>query len=130
VKPFQSISNISLRDTQHPLRTLQTAPFNEYQSRTDTAGAGYQTTQPKFLSIKDVAALYGMKVGAIYEFIKGEPDFPYVNAGVKKRFMIDVTQFEAWLTERTVKQKHARFSVPTALDLLTAFKTKLPGGVK
>jgi len=86
--------------------------------------------RPSSVSVKDLAALYGLNIGAIYALIKTEPDFPYVNAGIKKKFLVDVAQFETWLAERTKKQKHERFAVPSYFDLETVFKNKPPGGIK
>lgn len=62
--------------------------------------------------------------------INRNPDFPYVNVGLKKKFMVDVAQFEIWMKERTKKQKHEHFAIPSAVDLMTVFKNKIPGGIK
>lgn len=84
----------------------------------------------RFVTVKELARIYGIKIGAIYAFIEAEPDFPYVNVGVKKKFLVDIARFEVWIAERTEKQKHERFAIPSAFDLMTAFKTKAPGGPK
>lgn len=89
-----------------------------------------QRHQPRLVTVKTLATLYGLNQGAVYALIKTEPDFPYINVGLKKKFMIDVSQFETWLAERTRKQKHEHFAVPTALDLKAVFKNKTPGGIK
>ena len=91
---------------------------------------GSQRHQPRLVTVKTLATLYGLNQGAVYSFIKTEPDFPYVNVGVKKKFLVDVAHFETWLADRTKKQKHEHFSVPTALDLSTVFKNKPQGGNK
>lgn len=89
-----------------------------------------QRHQPRLITVKTLAKLYGLNQGAIYTLIKTEPDFPYVNVGVKKKFLVDVSQFEMWLVNRTGRQKHEHFAIPTALDLKTVFKNKTPGGIK
>lgn len=88
------------------------------------------TSQPKLVAVKELARLYGLTIGAIYTFIKTEPDFPYINIGVKKKFLVDVSQFEMWLADRTKRQKHAHFAIPSAVDLMNAFKNKSSGGNK
>lgn len=126
----QSITNPEL-DSHTLLGTLPANPPIDSQSKLNHVPKGHGDLvgyQPKLLTVKDLARLYGLKMGAIYEFIKTEPDFPYVNVGVKKKFLIDVSQFETWLMERTKKQKHEHFAIPTALDLATVFKNK-PLGV-
>jgi hypothetical protein len=82
----------------------------------------------KPISVKQLATLYGLKAGAVYEFIRTDPSFPYVNAGVKKKFLINTDEFETWLKSRTTKQKHEHFAVPSSLDLISAFKNS--GGNK
>lgn len=89
-----------------------------------------QRHHARLVTVKTLAKLYGLNQGAVYALIKTEPDFPYVNVGVKKKFLVDVSQFEMWLAERTKKQKHEHFAVPTAFDLKTVFKNKTPGGNK
>ena len=77
----------------------------------------------KYLTVKELAAHHGLNVGAIYSLIKAEPDFPYINTGVKKKFMVDLSQFEIWLDKRTQKQKCEHFKVPSSLDLVSIFKS-------
>lgn len=88
------------------------------------------TSLPKLVAVKELARLYGLTIGAIYTFIRTEPDFPYINIGVKKKFLVDVAQFEMWLADRTKRQKHEHFAIPSAVDLMNAFKNKNFGGNK
>ena len=82
----------------------------------------FEDNASDLLSIKEVACRYGLKKGALYHFIKTDPMFPYINLGVKKKFFIDTKGFEAWMKDRTKKQKHAHFSIPTVVDLTKLFK--------
>ena len=86
--------------------------------------------RPSLVSVKEIAKLFRLNIGAVYALRKTEPDFPYVNAGIKKKFLVDVAQFETWLAERTKKQKHEHFAVPSYFDLEAVFKNKTPGGIK
>lgn len=120
-------------DSHTLLGTLPASPPTDSQSKLNHVPKGHDNLvghQPKLLTVKDLAKLYGLKIGAIYEFTKTEPDFPYVNVGVKKKFLIDASQFEIWLRERTKKEKHEHFVIPTALDLTTVFKNKPSRGSK
>lgn len=78
--------------------------------------------EPRLLSVKALAARYGITKAAIYGFIKTDPTFPYANVGLKKKFVIDVAHFETWLTRRTDKEKHEHFATPSTADLLAVFK--------
>jgi len=82
------------------------------------------------VTVKELAALHRLNIGVIYHFIKTEPDFPVVNKGIKKKLMIDNDKFEIWLSERTKKQKHEHFGVPTSIDLIGVFKSKNVGVLK
>ena len=77
---------------------------------------------PKFVPVKQLAALYGLNVGVVYEWIKTDSTFPYVNTGVKKKFMVQLDLFETWLQERTQRQKNDRFGIPTTDELLQLFR--------
>lgn len=74
------------------------------------------------VTVKELAAHYGLNIGTIYSLIKTEPDFPYINVGIKKKFMVDLIQFEAWINKRTEKQKHEYFKIPSSFDLIKIFK--------
>lgn len=85
-------------------------------------------SRPRLVTVKDLARLYRLSIGAVYSLIKTEPDFPYVNVGLKKKFLIDVAEFETWFADRTKKQKHAHFAIPSIFDLKKVFK--INGGNK
>lgn len=85
---------------------------------------------PLLVEVKALAKHFRVNIGVIYNLIKTEPDFPYINVGLKKKFMIDVVKFEAWLNERTQQQKHDHFSIPSTVDLMKAFAAKNTGAKK
>jgi predicted DNA-binding transcriptional regulator AlpA len=101
----------------HPL------PTDSVPKTSTPSTDGVQGASSRFVTIKELSRLYGLKMGSIYAFIKTEPNFPYVNVGIKKRFLIDVIEFESWLMERTKKQKREHFAIPSAVDLIKVFKT-------
>lgn len=154
----KSISNL-VPGGDHPLRTLPANPQITYSNSPETVvsnrehgdersrvsddpaivsaangvpkpSGNARTTQSGLVTVKELARLYGLTIGSIYAFIQTEPDFPYINVGLKKKFLVDVGQFEIWLADRTKKQKHEHFAIPSAVDLMTAFKNKTPGGNK
>lgn len=79
------------------------------------------------VEVKTLAKHFRVNIGVIYNLIKTEPDLPYINVGLKKKYMIDVAKFEVWLNERTKMQKHDHFSIPSTVDLMKAFKAKNNG---
>jgi hypothetical protein len=87
-----------------------------------SAAASNDVQGPRLVSVKALAARYGLNKAAIYGSIKTDPTFPYANVGLKKKFMIDVCHFETWLARRTDRQKHEHFAIPSTADLLAAFK--------
>ena len=79
-------------------------------------------SRPRFVPVKELAALYGIKTGVVYEWIRAESSFPYVNAGAKKKFLVQLDLFEVWLRDRTMNQRKEHFAAPTTAELLALFK--------
>lgn len=73
----------------------------------------------RYRSVKDVSKVYGISIWTIYELIKSDPHFPYRNIGLKKKLVVDVEAMEAWLTERTKRDRQIEMQVPSAEELLT-----------
>lgn len=76
--------------------------------------------QKRFHSIKEVSTMLGISQWLIYHHIKSDPSFPYVNVGIKKKLLIDLKQFEAWIMKRSKKEVEKNFNLPTAQELLEA----------
>lgn len=72
----------------------------------------------KFYSIKEIASMYGINQWLIYHHIKADPTFPYVNVGVRKRFLIEPEKFEQWLMERSHKSVNKRHQLPSTTELM------------
>ena len=75
-----------------------------------------------YVSVKELAARYGVSTSTLYELIRTDPTFPCRNVGAKKRFVIDEAEYEVWLTERDRKQKDKTFNLQTADKLLRGIK--------
>jgi predicted DNA-binding transcriptional regulator AlpA len=73
------------------------------------------------VSVKALAAQYGVSKSTLYELVKSDPTFPYKNVGLRKKFMIDAAEFKIWLEARTEKQKDDHFGLPTASGLLEKY---------
>ena len=71
-----------------------------------------------FLSIKEIADRYGVSDWTIYRFIKTEPTFPYLNVGLKKKFVINEDSYLRWVEERTKRERGRIFHIPSADELL------------
>jgi predicted DNA-binding transcriptional regulator AlpA len=76
------------------------------------------TPSKKLYSIKEVATMYGISQWLIYHHIKLDPTFPSVNVGVKKKFLIEIAQLDAWIHKRSKKQVEKNFNLPTVEELL------------
>lgn len=76
------------------------------------------SSSKKFYSIKEVSIMYGMSLWLLYSHAKTDPTFPIVNIGLKKKFVIDLIQFESWLDSRTKRFKQLSHNLPSASELL------------
>lgn len=74
------------------------------------------------VGVRDIAIRYGISKTLIYDLIRTDPTFPYKNAGLRKRFVIDAAEFDLWLSLRTKRNKEEVFNLPTAEELLRAKK--------
>lgn len=72
----------------------------------------------RFINVKDAASMYRISIWTIYELIKTDPSFPYRNIGIKKKFILNTDDLEAWMKERTKREKHIEMHIPTADELL------------
>lgn len=86
-----------------------------------------QVTQLKlvpsgFVGVRIIASRYGISKSTLYDLIRSDPNFPYVNVGLKKKIMINAVEFDSWLQSRTKEQKAAHFKLPTADELLKKYK--------
>lgn len=100
-----------------------TTPENEPEPAPKTSGE-ISLVQPRLVAIKELTKLYGLKLSAIYGLIKTDSSFPAVNLGLKKKYMIDLNEFNKWLEARNKKEKQARSNEPTSDDLLKVFREK------
>jgi hypothetical protein len=71
----------------------------------------------KYVSVKEIASKYCMGIRVLYNLIKTDPNFPYVNMGVKKKLMIDHEAFETWLMRRTYQEQKNQFRIPDLMEL-------------
>ncbi len=80
--------------------------------------------KPSLVPIKELTRLYGLKLSAVYGLIHTDSTFPAVNVGLKKKYMIDLNEFNKWLDARNEKEKKARSKEPTSQDLLKIFRER------
>lgn len=100
-----------------------TPPENELKAAPKTSGE-ISSVQPRLVPIKELTRLYSLKLSAVYGLIHTDSTFPAVNVGLKKKYMIDLNDFNKWLEARSVKAKQARSNEPTSQDLLKMFRSK------
>ncbi len=74
------------------------------------------------LTVKEVSKMFKVSMWSIYQMIKHCPDFPYVNVGLTKRYLIDPEKFHQWHNERTRKrQQKINSHLPSADELLGVY---------
>lgn len=74
-------------------------------------------TKRRFLSVKEISKEYRMSMRVIYNLIKTDSTFPYINMGVKKKLMIDLEAFDLWLVKRTLNEQKNQFKIPDLMEL-------------
>jgi len=72
----------------------------------------------KLYSIKEVSNMYGMSGWLIYNHIKSDATFPFVNVGMKKKYLINIEKLETWLEKRSQNSKVEEFNLPETQELL------------
>lgn len=71
----------------------------------------------RYLSVKELSKEYQMSLRVIYSLIKREADFPFVNMGLKKKYMVDREAFETWLFKRTYQEQKDYLRIPDINEL-------------
>lgn len=74
--------------------------------------------EQELITVKEAARLYKICARSIYELIKSDPEFPYVNVGLKKKYMVDRMKFEEWLISRTRKEQNSNFKLQRPEELV------------
>lgn len=78
--------------------------------------------KPRLVTVKQLAAFYDLTLNSIYTLIKIDLSFPYKNVGVKKKYMIDVAEFENWMNKRATTEKDQTLNIPKAADLIKRYQ--------
>lgn len=73
----------------------------------------------KYLSIKETSMIYGISTWTLYELIKTDKTFPWVNLGIKKRYAIDKFKLEDWISKRSTNYEF--YASASADDILKKF---------
>ncbi len=75
-----------------------------------------------YITLLEAAKKYNMSRISLYRLIKTDPSFPYVNMGLKKKYMICPDDFETWSLNRIAKEKSQQFQLATADELIKRSK--------
>lgn len=59
----------------------------------------------RMLTINEVAQQYRISKSTIYRLIRSDPQFPWLNIGEKKKFILFEDQLKRWLHQRSIKQE-------------------------
>lgn len=73
-----------------------------------------QTNEPlqnievkKYLTVQEALKLMNISEWSIYNLIHRDPTFPYVNIGVKKKYLIDASKLSQWIENRIRASQNA-----------------------
>jgi len=102
-----------------------------YQNNTAVQNDGHLTKQnstrrphgqeelarKRYLSVNELSKEYQMSLRVIYSLIKRDSSFPFVNMGLKKKYMVDREAFETWLFKRTYKEQGEYLKIPDINEL-------------
>ena len=77
-----------------------------------------QVTAFEFLNVKEVAAMLGVSKWTIYKLIESDQNFPVLNIGVKKKFVINKNEVLSWMDSKTKRRLLAKLNLPSGADLL------------
>jgi predicted DNA-binding transcriptional regulator AlpA len=78
--------------------------------------------KPRLVTVKKLAALYGLTLNSIYSLIKTDLSFPFKNLGVKKKYMVNLFEFEQWMNHRATAEKDRALNIPKAVELIKRYK--------
>lgn len=59
----------------------------------------------KLLNVKEVANMFCISQWAIYNLIKSDVNFPFINVGLRKKYLIPLKEFESWLYHRSRNER-------------------------
>jgi hypothetical protein len=71
----------------------------------------------EMLKVSEVVAKYPLTRWAVYEAIKSDPVFPFINIGPVKNYRINEPMLKIWLL-RSHGKGSVNVAIPSALDLL------------
>jgi predicted DNA-binding transcriptional regulator AlpA len=64
-----------------------------------------------FATIKEISETYKISKSSLYRLSKDDPTFPAFNIGLKKKIVINHTEFKVWIKSRNIKEEI--FKLPT-----------------
>ncbi len=71
-----------------------------------------------YMSLKEVALKYKISLSLLYRLVHEQPSFPVKNIGLKKKFVVKLSELEQWIEKRSRKERISLTELPTADELL------------
>jgi predicted DNA-binding transcriptional regulator AlpA len=71
-----------------------------------------------YMNLKEISQKFKISLSMLYRMVNESPSFPVKNVGLKKKFIIKVSDFEQWLEKRSAAQMVERTNLPSADELL------------
>ncbi|MBF0366480.1 MAG: helix-turn-helix domain-containing protein [Oligoflexia bacterium] len=73
----------------------------------------------KYLTVRMVTERFGLSRYSIYELIRSNPTFPYINIGPKKNYRIHSEELEVWLSKRTRYRSSSKLTIPSVEEVVS-----------
>jgi predicted DNA-binding transcriptional regulator AlpA len=78
----------------------------------------YRPAERDYLTVKEVADMLRVSDWTIYNIIKTDRSFPYLNIDLKKKLVIENAKLSDWLSKRTKRLLQIESNIPTGEALL------------
>lgn len=62
----------------------------------------------EFLTLKEVSTRYRISLSSLYRLARGDPGFPAINVGVRKKIIINQFELERWISKKNFKEELVR----------------------
>jgi len=123
LKEFYQKQNPDLCGLAYP--KIRGPQSNTAAKITDTAdhaltkdSQNYRPAEREYLTVKEVANMLRVSDWTIYNIIKTDKSFPCLNIGLKKKFVIESSKLNEWLSKRTKRLLQIENNIPTGEALL------------
>jgi len=77
----------------------------------------------EYLTIKEVSKKYKISISSLYKLSKLDPSFPAVNIGLKKKIVVNKSNFIQWINHKNFKEELIRLPSNTIIFRRRIYET-------